>query len=77
MLDHTADAGQLQEELAKWTNRKSEFWTLLKATGEEMNQKHQDFIKARGKHSEVKVSIKECDDHIRSIKELLRAERSF
>jgi len=77
MLDSTADAGQLQQELATWTNRKSEFWTLLKTTGEEMNQQHRNFIEARGRHNSVKVSIKECDDHIRSIKELLRSERSY
>ena len=77
MLNHTFDLGQLKEQLAQETNKKTNLWDLLMKAGTEVNSAQNNLNNAKDLYMKVKVQIRQCDERIKSLKVLINAERQF
>jgi len=76
-LNHTFDLGQLKEQLANGTNRKTELWNLLMKAGTEVNSAQNNLNDAKDVYMKVKVQIRQCDEKIKSLKVMINTERQF
>jgi hypothetical protein len=77
MLDHTADLGQMKQNLAEETNFKTELWNMLIKQGEQFNLAQQEVLKEKNKYMQIKTQIRMSEDKIKTLKTIIKAEQTF
>jgi predicted nucleic acid-binding Zn-ribbon protein len=77
MIDHTFDLGQLKEQLANATNKKSELNKLLRDAGSELTTSKKNVLDCVNVFQKIKNEIKCCEDEIKGLKTMIRSEQGF
>jgi predicted nucleic acid-binding Zn-ribbon protein len=74
-LDHTADLGQLKQELVRETNKKVELNKLLREAGTELTNSKKNVLDCNDVFQKIKNEIKCCEDRIKTLKTSIHSER--
>lgn len=75
-LDHTADLGQLKQELVLETNKKAELWQLLIKAGDELSKSKQTALQCNNLYMQIKTQIKVADERIKTLKTMINSEKA-